>query len=153
IIQDTHPSMTMAFLFFAIHVFRMTTFFVMAGFFAHVSFHRRGAIGFAEDRLRRIALPLVVGWPILFTAMGFVVYWASGFPNGGPIPGPSRWPPELPKFPLTHLWFLYVLLQFYVAALLLRAGIAWIDPGGRLRAGADGLLAGIVRSRLAPAIL
>src|SRR5437899_3373303 len=35
IIQDTHPSMTLALLFFAIHVFRMTTFFVMAGFFAH----------------------------------------------------------------------------------------------------------------------
>ena len=34
IIQDTHPSMTLALLFFAIHVFRMTTFFLMAGFFA-----------------------------------------------------------------------------------------------------------------------
>ena len=43
IIQDNHPSMTLAMLYFAIHVFRMTTFFLIAGFFAHMSFHRRGA--------------------------------------------------------------------------------------------------------------
>src|SRR5262249_2593965 len=54
IIQDTHPSMTLALLFFAIHVFRMTTFFLMAGFFAHMSLHRRGAWGFVKDRMQRI---------------------------------------------------------------------------------------------------
>jgi glucans biosynthesis protein C len=43
IIQDIHPSVALSFTFFAIHVFRMTTFFLMAGFFAHMSFHRRGA--------------------------------------------------------------------------------------------------------------
>ena len=153
IIQDNQSSLTMAFLFFAIHVFRMTTFFLIAGFFAHMSFHRRGTTGFIRDRLQRIALPFLVGWPILFSVMGLVVYWASGFPNGGPIPGASRWPPVLPRFPLTHLWFLYVLLELYVAALLLRAGIAWIDLDGRRRAGADRLIAAIMRSRLAPAML
>jgi glucan biosynthesis protein C len=151
-IQDTHPSMTLALLFFAIHVFRMTTFFLMAGFFAHMSFHRRGMAGFVKDRLQRIALPLLIGWPILFALMGAVVYWASGFPNGGPSPGPPRWP-VLPQFPLGHLWFLYVLLELYAAALLLRSGIAWIDRNGRLHAGIDRLIAAIMRSRLAPAIL
>src|SRR4051812_36414745 len=42
IIQDSHPSITLGVLFFAIHVFRMTTFFLITGFFAHLSFHRRG---------------------------------------------------------------------------------------------------------------
>src|SRR5215470_17013460 len=98
IIQDTHPSMTLALLFFAIHVFRMTTFFLMAGFFAHMSFHRRGAWGFVKDRMQRIGLPLVVAWPILFTAMGVVVIWAAEFPNGGSISGTARWPPLLPRF-------------------------------------------------------
>ena len=51
IIQDNHPSITLGVLFFAIHVFRMTTFFLIAGFFAHMSFHRRGARGFITDRL------------------------------------------------------------------------------------------------------
>ncbi len=45
IIQDSHPSMTLAVLLFVIHVFRMTTFFLIAGFFARLSFHRHGAFG------------------------------------------------------------------------------------------------------------
>ena len=153
IIQDSQPSITLGVLFFSIHVFRMTTFFLIAGFFAHLSFHRRGAWGFIKDRLQRIALPLVVGWPILFTAMAMVVIWAASFPNGGPLPGPPRWPPVLPQFPLSHLWFLYVLLEFYVAVLVLRIGVVRLDPNGRIRAGVDRLIGLVMQSRLAPAIL
>jgi glucan biosynthesis protein C len=154
IIQDTHPSLTLAVLFFVIHVFRMTTFFLIAGFFAHMSFHRRGISDFIKDRLQRIALPLVIGWTILFPAMVWVVFWAASFPNGGPVPGaPSRWPPVLPAFPLSHLWFLYVLLELYVAALLLRGGVVWLDRSGRFRTAVDRLIAMVMRSRLAPAIL
>ena len=115
----------------AIHVFRMTTFFLIAGFFAHLSFHRRGAWGLSK-MVQRSPLPLLVGWPFLFASMVAVTLWAAGFPNGGPLPGPPRWPPVLPRFPLTHLWFLYVLLELYVAALVLRAGVVWLDPSGRL---------------------
>ena len=153
IIQDSHPSITLGVLFFVIHVFRMTTFFLIAGFFAHLSFHRRGAWGFIKDRLQRIALPLLVGWPILFAAMVVVVFWAAGFPNGGPLPGPPRWPPVLPRFPLTHLWFLYVLLEFYVAVLVLRAGVVWLDPTAASARVSIGLIGLVMRSRLAPAIL
>ena len=153
IIQDSHPSITLGVLFFAIHVFRMTTFFLIAGFFAHMSFHRRGARGFIKDRLVRIAVPLLVGWPILFAAIVAVVFWAAGFPHGGPVPGAPRWPPVLPRFPLTHLWFLYVLLELYAAALVLRGGVAWLDSSGRFRATIDRLIALSMRSPLAPAIL
>jgi glucan biosynthesis protein C len=153
IIQDSHPSTTLAVLFFVIHVFRMTTFFLIAGFFAHMSFHRRGAWGFIRDRLQRIAVPLLVGWPILFTAMSFVVFWAASFPHGGIPPGARNWPPVLPRFPLTHLWFLYVLLEFYAAVLLLRLVTVRLDRSGRLRAGVDRLVSLVMRSTLAPAIL
>jgi glucan biosynthesis protein C len=153
IIQDSHPSITLGVLFFVIHVFRMTTFFLIAGFFARLSFHRRETWGFIGDRLQRIALPLLVGWPILFAVMGVVVYWAASFPNGGPLPGPPRWPPVLPKFPLTHLWFLYVLLEFYVAVLVLRAGVVWLDQNGRVRDRVDRLVGLVMRSRFAPALL
>ena len=153
IIQDTHQSLALGLLFFAIHVFRMTTFFLMAGFFARLSFHRRGAWGFVGDRLQRIGLPLVIGWPIVFTLMALVVIWAAGFPKGGPIPGVRNWPPVLPNFPLTHLWFLYVLLELYVAVLVLRAGVVWLDPNGSIRAAIDGLIGLVMRSRLGPAIL
>jgi peptidoglycan/LPS O-acetylase OafA/YrhL len=153
IIQDSHPSDTLGVLFFVIHVFRMTTFFLIAGFFAHMSFHRRGSWGFIRDRLQRIAVPLVVGWPILFAAMVAVTFWAAGFPHGGPLPGPPRWPPVLPRFPLTHLWFLYVLLEFYVALLVLRTGVAWLDRDGRIRDRLDRLVGLVMRSRFAPALL
>ena len=153
IIQDTHQSLALGLLFFAIHVFRMTTFFLMAGFFARLSFHRRGAWGFVGDRLQRIGLPLVIGWPIVFTLMALVVIWAAGFPKGGPIPGVRNWPPVLPNFPLTHLWFLYVLLEFYVAMLLLRGAIVWLDPSGTWRAALDRVFAAIMRNPLAPLLL
>ena len=152
-IQDTHPSMALAVLFFAIHVFRMTTFFLIAGFFAHMSFHRRGALGFIKDRLQRIAVPLVVGWPIVFAAMAVVVFWAASFPNGGPVPGAQGWPPLLPRFPLTHFWFLYVLLEIYAVVLVLRGGVVQLDPNGRFRGLIDRLIALVMRSPLAPAIL
>jgi hypothetical protein len=153
IVQDSHPSITLAVLSFAIHVFRMTTFFLIAGFFAHMNYHRRGARVFIKDRLLRIALPLVVGWPIVFAVMGLVVFWAANFPNGGPVPGAPGWPPMLPRFPLTHLWFLYVLLEFYAVTLVLHTGMAWLDKSGRIRAGVDRLIGLVMRSPLAPAIL
>ncbi|GLR83678.1 acyltransferase family protein [Bradyrhizobium iriomotense] len=152
-IQDTHQSLVLGLLFFAIHVFRMTTFFLMAGFFARMSLHRRGAWGFVRDRLQRIGLPLVIGWPIVFTPMALVVIWASGFPNGGPVPGARGWPPVLPNFPLAHLWFLYVLLELYVAMLLLRSALVWLDVSGALRTVLDRLFARIMRNPLAPLVL
>ena len=46
-----------------------------------------------------------------------------------------------------------MLLEFYVAVLVLRAGMAWLDPNGRIRARVDGLIDLVMHSRLAPAIL
>ncbi|WP_027532530.1 acyltransferase family protein [Bradyrhizobium sp. WSM3983] len=149
-VRDAHPSLLLGLLSFAIHVFRMTTFFLMAGFFARMSFHRRGSWGFVRDRLQRIGLPLVIGWPIIFAPMSLIVIWASHFPNGG---SSRSWPPVLPNFPLTHLWFLYVLLELYVAMLLLRGAIVWLDASGAWRAAVDRLFARIMRSPLAPLVL
>ena len=56
-------------------------------------------------------------------------------------------------FPLTHLWFLYVLLGLYAAALAVRWGIAAVDRGLRLPAFLDRALGGLVRSGLAPVAL
>ncbi|MCK1301426.1 MULTISPECIES: acyltransferase family protein [unclassified Bradyrhizobium] len=153
IIQDTHPSVTLGLLSFTIHVFRMTTFFLMAGFFARMSFHRRGSWDFVRDRLQRIGLPLVIGWPLVFMPIALIVIWASHFPNGGPIHPTSGWLPALPKFPLTHLWFPYVLLELYVATLLLRGAMVWLDVSGTLRMVFDRVFARIMRNPLAPLVL
>jgi glucan biosynthesis protein C len=154
IVEDNHPSTALAVLFFVIHVFRMTTFFLIAGFFAHMSFHRRGAKAFIQDRLKRIALPLVVGWPLVLAAIVAVASWVALSANGGHLPATPPPPfPTFPKFPLTHLWFLYVLLEFYVAVLVLRTGVALVDGKGRIRFGVDRLVETVMRSPLAPVVL
>ena len=49
-VQDVHRSGALAVTFFSLHCFRMTTFFLIAGFFAHLTFHKRGARAFIRDR-------------------------------------------------------------------------------------------------------
>src|SRR5436190_13515208 len=104
-VQDTHRSAALAVAFFSLHVFRMTTFFMIAGFFAHLTFHKRGARAFIKDRLKRIGLPLLVGWPFLFAGIVGVSLWAAVIANGGALPKGVLHPPPGPplSFPLTHL--------------------------------------------------
>lgn len=153
-IMDSQRSATLGVVFFATHVFRMTTFFLIAGFFAHMSFHKKGAKGFVADRLKRIALPLIVAWPFLFAGILAATIWGVIVMNGGHLPkGPSPTWPRFPAFPLTHLWFLYVLLEFYAATLILRGALAALDRQGRVRAGIDRLVALLTQSALAPIVL
>ena len=74
-IVDNSPSTTLSVVLFASHMFRMTLFFFVAGFFARMMFHRKGARGFWPDRAKRILLPLVVGWMMLLPAMTAVWIW------------------------------------------------------------------------------
>src|SRR5215218_9311814 len=69
LVADNERTPVLGVVFFVAHIFRMTTFFLIAGFFAHMTFHKRGAKSFVIDRLKRIGLPLVVGWPIVITAI------------------------------------------------------------------------------------
>ena len=145
LVMDKSPSTTLTVVFFVSHMFRMVTFFLIAGFFAHLMFHRRGERGFIRDRLRRIGLPLVVGWPILLAAIVACAAWGAFVMTGkvpdAPPPDPN--PPPL-AFPLTHLWFLYVLLWFYTITVLVRRAVERIDVQGRIRARLDRLVSRLV---------
>ena len=148
LIVDKDPSTTLSVVFYVLHMFRMATFFFIAGFFAHLLFHRRGQRAFVRDRLRRIGLPLVVGWPFLFASIVGCAIWGAWVMNGGTLPAeppPDPNPPPL-AFPLTHLWFLYVLLWLYALTLLARAIVERFDGAGRGRARLDRIVSGIVRS-------
>jgi peptidoglycan/LPS O-acetylase OafA/YrhL len=146
IVMDSQRSLALAMVFFVSHIFRMTTFFLIAGFFAHMSFHRKGARGFVLDRLKRIGIPLVVGQPILFALIVAATIWgAMVMAHGRPLPKAPAYP-GFPAFPLTHLWFLYVLLLLYTATLVLRGVIVLIDRSGRLRAIADAMVRSLVES-------
>ena len=147
-IVDNSPSATLGVAFYVIHAFRMTTFFLIAGFFGHLLLHRLGARAFVRDRRRRILVPLVVGWIVLFPlTLGALVL--AVVLNGGQLSSPAT-PDDLLPFPLAHLWFLHVLVLLYAAALVARAAFDHlIDRSGRVRAALDRVMVALVRNPLA----
>ncbi|TAL29825.1 MAG: hypothetical protein EPN98_18700 [Phenylobacterium sp.] len=155
-ISDPQRSTPFAVAFFTLHIFRMTTFFVIAGFFARMLFHRRGLAGFARDRGKRIALPLVASWLPVFvlivgaTIAGTLIQYDGAPPFRPPPADPN--PPPLP-FPLTHLWFLYLLVILYVLSLAGRTAIVAVDRNEALRGLVDRWLALLVRGGVAPLLL
>jgi peptidoglycan/LPS O-acetylase OafA/YrhL len=107
--------------------------------------------------LKRIALPLVVGWPIVFGAIVAAAAWAAMSAtqlaaSKGQLPNPPPFP-TFPRFPLTHLWFLYVLLELYAAILILRGVVALIDRSGAIRAGVDWLVRLVMRGPLGAIVM
>jgi len=131
VVVDGQTSPVAAALFFAIHLFRMTAFFLIAGLFAHMMIGRRGVGGFIRNRLIRIAGPLSVFWGPVLAAIIAVLIWVAVINNGGTMPeGPPPPPLTVQTFPLTHLWFLWVLLILYAAMVILRAPFAALDRSG-----------------------
>lgn len=137
--SDSGPSQSLSVLFFWVHSFRMTLFFLLAGYFARHQLHRLGLGQFVRDRLRRIVVPLLGAWPLVFAAIVVVVVWGAWLENGGSFPQepppPQKFTPD--SFPLTHLWFLYVLTLLYAALLVLRGVFHRLDRGGRFQAWLD----------------
>jgi glucans biosynthesis protein C len=139
IVNDQSHSIALAGWFYWIHLFRMLTFFLIAGFFGRMLLERRGLRAFVRDRFKRIVLPLVTAWPLVFSGIIAVVVWIALIQFHGTLPKES---PPGPKFtpddfPLTHLWFLYVLSLFYTAMIVAREFIHRTDKHARLGAIAD----------------
>ena len=56
------PHVALGLTFQVLHMFRMTTFFLITGISTYLTFHRHGAKSFITDRAKRIAVPLLLGW-------------------------------------------------------------------------------------------
>ena len=94
IVMDASRSVELSVLFFVLHTFRMTVFFVLAGFFGRLLLERVGAGRFVLNRATRIAMPLAMFWPLVLTAFIATLLWAAAQANGGTLPeGP---PPPCP---------------------------------------------------------
>ena len=154
-IRDNDPSSELLTSFVVLHIFRMSLFFVLAGFFARLLFKRRGPVGFIKNRAQRIAVPFLVGWPLLFAAfIAVIIWWAVRSAGGGEPLQPPQDQPGLSwkTLPLLHTWFLYVLLWLYAGTLLVVGALNVVDRKGRLGAAADAVMRFIVRFQLAPIV-
>ncbi len=153
-VKDAQSSVVIDAFFYQAHVFRMQAFFLVAGFFAHQLYHRRGARGFLTHRLQRIGLPLVVFWPVVYLLIHLLWTWGyqrMGYLAQNPATASlSYWQvvgTGLTSlqwlnngFPWTHLWFLYLLLWFCAGVLLVRPLVTKADPRERIRRGVDNLV-------------
>ena len=130
--NDPQTNVAFDLLLFFIHLFRMPTFFVVAGFFAALLYDRDGAGGFARNRARRVLLPLVLFWPLVpLSGLGFFFAIRQ---MGGPISGAElNDQPFLHAPILGHLWFLYDLLLLYIAAMIVLPLAARLPEGWRQR--------------------
>jgi ABC-type multidrug transport system ATPase subunit/peptidoglycan/LPS O-acetylase OafA/YrhL len=143
--NDHSPSALLGDLTFVTHIFRMSLFFFIAGFFARLLHQKLGTGRFWSNRLLRIAVPLVAGWVVLAPILSYL--WTVGLTKvfGGTLPAMPQMPTVPLAFQLTHLWFLYQLLLTYAAFLALRALIVRLDADQKLRSVVDRLVTGSLR--------
>jgi peptidoglycan/LPS O-acetylase OafA/YrhL len=154
--QDVSQSATLGVLFFVIHTFRMTTFFVVAGLFARLLIERRGTRGFIADRAKRILGPMLVGWVVLAPLTIGMVIWGvtrSADPATRDAMTAAAAGAGGGAFPLVHLWFLYYLCIFYIVVLAVRGLVMKVDRAGRARGALDKVVRALLRSYLAPIVL
>jgi peptidoglycan/LPS O-acetylase OafA/YrhL len=100
-----------------IHTFRMPLFMAMAGFFGALLWVKRGSAGFAENRMRRILLPFVLGWLAVLPLSMLMAAWS----RTGSVGGALRFFTTgafVPHLHPGHLWFLEYLAVLYAIAWL-----------------------------------
>ena len=119
---DNSPSQFLSDAGFVTHIFRMSLFFFIAGFFGRLLYHKLGARGFWANRgaAHRRTAGRRLGGPVS-DDRGRLVRRASPRSLAATPPAPCRRCPGAGAFPLAHLWFLYQLLLLYVAVTAVRA--------------------------------
>ena len=117
-----------------IHLFRMSLFFFLSGYFGKLLWSRRGGWAYLKGRLLRIALPFVLFYPFLWGASMVVIVFALSYlkePLGiiGLIAESikkGQTESEQETFTLMHLWFLYYLMMFVLLSIpLAKMKLEW----------------------------
>lgn len=155
LVMDAQRSASVSGLAYVLHIFRMTVFFLLAGYFGRMQTYRLGTSVFARDRLKRIGVPLVVFWPIMMACVIALAIWGMTVANGGAMPDNPPEPPPLTlkTFPLTHLWFLYLLLLLYAGMLVGRAVLSALRIKTALGRASDWVLRKISPIGLLPLVM
>ena len=137
---DDDQSILLFVVFDFIHAWRMPTFFLLAGFFAHLVLERRSTSKFVLDKLKRIALPLVLFGAVMAVIVPAI--WIYGWFGSISIEAfqdalGERQDLDSSGELVAHLWFLYYLLLMYAALIgfrllgRIRRAPASVGPAGR----------------------
>ena len=114
--QDNEQSALSQYIFDFIHSWRMPTFFILAGFFAHLVLERRSTKYFFRDRVKRILLPFIIFG--IITATIIPTIWDLGIERTFKFYNPLTIP--LGDQSIGHLWFIYHLIYLYAILLVAR---------------------------------
>ena len=116
--QDAQRSPFLGWVVLFTRLFHMPVFFLISGFFAAFLYETRGARSFLVHRLKRVGLPLVYSWLILYPLMIGSWFYARSMVAGS-VPDVGREVLSVIQaqgINLWHLWFLYQLLILCVIA-------------------------------------
>ena len=137
--SQTTPLADLVLLF--IHAFRMPAFFILAGYFVALLIAQRGYRGMLTHRLRRLALPFAIFWPILIvctTVLMLVYLHLMAYGTAGiDISLLAKKSKIGSPFNTMHMWFVYYLIWFCVLTAVFKPAAARLPAG--LRQGADTL--------------
>ena len=112
---DRNTSLLLELLCSFLHAHRVPVFFVVAGFFAALLYDSRGAGAFFVHRMNRVGVPLVIGLFMLFPLVALATSYAQ-LSTVGPKMTEAQFDAVFEGL-FMHLWFLYYLLLYSVAAI------------------------------------
>lgn len=138
-----------------IHAFRMPVFFILAGFCVALLVAKRGHKAMLKHRLRRLALPFAIFWPILLigTVLVMLVYvhlMARGT-FGIDVSLLAKKGRGSSPFTTMHMWFVYYLIWFCVFTAALAP--LWARMSARMREGAGDVFQALVNNWWGPLLL
>jgi peptidoglycan/LPS O-acetylase OafA/YrhL len=173
-VRDNAPTPLADLFLLTVHDFRMQLFFLLSGFFGCLLYQRYGLAGLLGHRLKRVALPLVLGALLIVPSVVVPAMYAelenvrAAHVRGESSPmraaaaelvtaNPDssdadliieyyRSGAALAGWPLVHLWFLYDLLVFAAAVSILAPALGRLS-GTRVLARTDAAFRWIVANR------
>ncbi|HWJ95670.1 MAG TPA: acyltransferase family protein, partial [Telluria sp.] len=115
--RDSQTSPVADLILIFIHAFRMPVFFVLAGYFVALLVASRGYRGMLAHRMRGLALPFAIFWPILIVCttllmalyLHLMAYGTAGI-DLSLLKGKGAKPAS--PFNTMHMWFIYYLIWF-----------------------------------------
>ena len=142
---SSHPALNITQQF--LHLFRMQTFFLVAGFFARFLFHRDGWAAMMKNRSFRILLPLLLGCMFLLPITHVMIVFAAVRVKDPAAPFPWQdvsnyfeagrfWSNLFPNY----LWFLIYLMVMYLFAVAGHKLLMLINKNGMVHRWGDRLI-------------